>query len=277
MSLDASGEHAIANTPTPALASGAQETSGQAPASQAPSCEPHGGVLSSHGGHIGKLQESLTRSAAFQVPPTPTSAATSAAQLAGEGSRMLEEEEEEERDVAAADAEFEQKKCKHGRLGMLSESLNASLGLQLPPTPQPAAASSLGQSSEAGACAPDVTSADSRQSAAAPGHPYLSCIQKLLEGNERKRAMDCVKLLVKYFANVLQNPHEEKYRRIPVTNHAFKTRVGSCAGSREVMLAAGWQERQGSWQMPGDFNRLQLSLASDSLRHALAAKVRLRL
>jgi len=283
VSLDASGEHAIANTPTPAThATGANVPSalhGQGSAS-------HDSVHSTHGGHVGKLQESLTKSAAMQLPPTPTPTgqhvwagpqlAAPPASIPGGSAELLN-------------------KSKHGRLGMLSASLNASAGLQLPPTPTPAGGGAgaggmqqageqmLGVGGDKGAVAAEKRSEarDERAPAAAVtgqqggsnSSAYLSCVRAVLDGNTRKAAIDCVGLVVKYFDNVLRSPHNEKYRRIPVANNAFRTRVASCVGSKELLLAAGWRESAGAWQLPGDFNRVQLSLASDGLRDVLQAQV----
>jgi len=73
---------------------------------------------------------------------------------------------------------------------------------------------------------------------AGPGNAgYSACIRALLEGNDKKAALDCASLMIKYFVNVQENPHEEKYRRVPKGNKAFKARVAACAGSAALLQA----------------------------------------
>lgn len=248
VSLDASGEHQIAITPIPTsqqqhVSADADSTS-SSPAPSAQTHTPnengeedrmgmestHGGVL---GGHLGKLQASLTKSAAFQLPPTPTPGGSHTTQPA---SRPAIEPGTHTR--AATGAPVAQK-AKHGRLAMLSDSLDASLGMQLPPTPNPAVPSGLKLHGSGYA----VTVGPIQEAAEVSGHAgsgnagYSACIRALLEGNDKKAALDCASLMVKYFVNVQENPHEEKYRRVPKGNKAFKARVAACAGSAALLQA----------------------------------------
>jgi hypothetical protein len=245
VSLDASGEHQIAITPIPTLqqqhVSADADSTSSSPVPSAQTYTPNENgehdrmeMESTHGGHLGKLQASLTKSAAFQLPPTPTLACIHNTQPA---SRPAIKSGTNTRPATGAPA------AKHGRLGMLSDSLDASLGMQLPPTQNPAVPSDLevqgsGYAVAVGAAKDAIHGAGGASENAGPGNAgYTACIRALLEGNDKKAALDCASLMVKYFINVQENPHEEKYRRVPKGNKAFKARVAACAGSAALLQA----------------------------------------
>ena len=56
--------------------------------------------------------------------------------------------------------------------------------------------------------------------------------------------------------NIVQNPGDEKYRKIRKTNKAFHDRVGSLEGTDIFLSAAGFQptdiEGQAYWQFPDE-------------------------
>ena len=68
---------------------------------------------------------------------------------------------------------------------------------------------------------------------------YGSILQSLVNPAPKQAA--CVELLSRIVKNVQEHPGEEKYRRVKATNEAFKTRVSSCKGGEEFLLAAGWR------------------------------------
>jgi len=238
VSLDASGEHQIAITPILTLkqrhvsADADSTSSSPVPSAQTHTPNENGEhdrmeMESTHGGHLGKLQASLTKSAAFQLPPTPTPAGSHTTQPALRPAIMPGTHARPATGAPAA---------KHGRLGMLSDSLDASLGMQLPPTPNPAARSDL--EVQGSGYAVTMHGAGGMSGNAGPGNAgYSACIRALLEGNDKKAALDCASLMIKYFVNVQENPHEEKYRRVPKGNKAFKARVAACAGSAALLQA----------------------------------------
>lgn len=55
--------------------------------------------------------------------------------------------------------------------------------------------------------------------------------------------MTAVTTLEKIVSNITGHPMEEKYRKVKRDNAAFQRRLGSFTGSREVMLAVGFQEQ----------------------------------
>ena len=74
VSLDASAAHQLANTPTQASFQQPADASAQAGGAGHTRDSDDSSVDASHGGHMGKLHASLTKSAVFQLPPTPTPA-----------------------------------------------------------------------------------------------------------------------------------------------------------------------------------------------------------
>ena len=52
----------------------------------------------------------------------------------------------------------------------------------------------------------------------------------------------CVETLCKYIDNVIENPTEEKYRKIRKANRVFKERVNGLEGAVPFLEAAGFSE-----------------------------------
>jgi UBX domain-containing protein 6 len=65
-------------------------------------------------------------------------------------------------------------------------------------------------------------------------------IQSLNTGRDRRKT--CIETLHKYITNVVQSPHEEKYRKIRCENRVFVDRVASLRGGREFLAAVGFEE-----------------------------------
>eukprot|EP00828_Plagiopyla_frontata_P017141 TRINITY_DN22314_c0_g1_i4.p1 TRINITY_DN22314_c0_g1~~TRINITY_DN22314_c0_g1_i4.p1 ORF type:complete len:177 (+),score=16.58 TRINITY_DN22314_c0_g1_i4:43-573(+) len=57
------------------------------------------------------------------------------------------------------------------------------------------------------------------------------------------KAKVCFSTLQIFIRNVLNNPSEEKYRKINLTNQNFQTRVGELFGGIAVLKHAGFQEQ----------------------------------
>ena len=51
----------------------------------------------------------------------------------------------------------------------------------------------------------------------------------------------CVETLLKYFENILQNPTEEKYRKIRMSNRVYQEKVKPMEGALELLEAAGFE------------------------------------
>jgi UBX domain-containing protein 6 len=94
-----------------------------------------------------------------------------------------------------------------------------------------------------------------------------------------------VDTLVKYLDNVINNPTEEKYRKIRLSNKAFKERVSQLNGTDEFLQACGFQIKQLPFEdheegfyimsedMAGDTERLngikEILLAAEPIQYQL--------
>jgi len=58
-----------------------------------------------------------------------------------------------------------------------------------------------------------------------------------------EQAQLAFKTLMAYTENIARQPDEEKFRRIKLTNNAFKTRVDCCEGGREFLTNLGFALR----------------------------------
>lgn len=54
----------------------------------------------------------------------------------------------------------------------------------------------------------------------------------------------CIETLCKYIDNLLENPGEEKFRRIRCGNKAFQDRVKSVEGGTQFLLCAGYETQR---------------------------------
>lgn len=64
-------------------------------------------------------------------------------------------------------------------------------------------------------------------------------IQTLNKDKEKVKV--CVETLCKYLDNIINNPSEEKFRKIRISNKAFSERVSSMEGTEEFLQAAGFE------------------------------------
>ena len=60
----------------------------------------------------------------------------------------------------------------------------------------------------------------------------------------RDKVEVCVETLCKYIDNIVNNPTEQKFRKIRKSNKAFKERVAALEGSEEFLQGCGFQEKQ---------------------------------
>ncbi|KAK9791864.1 hypothetical protein WJX73_008748 [Symbiochloris irregularis] len=63
---------------------------------------------------------------------------------------------------------------------------------------------------------------------------------KKAHAGEDERIKTCWATLMKYCGNIAQNPAEEKFRRIRLSNAAFQTRVGSVTGGIDFLKTLGF-------------------------------------
>ena len=60
---------------------------------------------------------------------------------------------------------------------------------------------------------------------------------------DKEQVKVCVETLCKYMDNIIANPAEEKFRKIRLSNKAFKESVAALKGTEEFMQATGFQIR----------------------------------
>ncbi|XP_063402602.1 UBX domain-containing protein 6-like [Mytilus trossulus] len=61
---------------------------------------------------------------------------------------------------------------------------------------------------------------------------------------DKEKVKICVETLIKYLDNITNNPGEEKYRKIRMSNKAFKERVSQLNGTDEFLQACGFEIKQ---------------------------------
>jgi PUB domain. len=58
----------------------------------------------------------------------------------------------------------------------------------------------------------------------------------------------CVDTLCKYLENIIQNPSEEKFQKIRMTNRIYQERVAHVEGAQDFLIAAGFKVEKLSYQ-----------------------------
>jgi hypothetical protein len=69
----------------------------------------------------------------------------------------------------------------------------------------------------------------------------------MLLGNSEDVVKNAITILGKIVGNIIANPMEEKYRKLPRTNKAFSSKVGNVNGGNQCMTALGFQLRGDDW------------------------------
>ena len=73
--------------------------------------------------------------------------------------------------------------------------------------------------------------------------PGLTSCLIIKNCNTLDKAEDCIETLKKYLQNIINNPSEEKFQRIRMSNRIFTEKVANVEGSLEFLKAAGFQEQ----------------------------------
>jgi UBX domain-containing protein 1/4 len=83
----------------------------------------------------------------------------------------------------------------------------------------------------------------------------------------------CLKILLAYIGNVLDNPSEAKFRTINTENKAFKTKVKPFVGAKQLLKAVGFKEEAGdnSLVLEESFDAANLVKTREKLKAALDA------
>ncbi|GAB1597388.1 UBX domain-containing protein 6-like [Argonauta hians] len=76
------------------------------------------------------------------------------------------------------------------------------------------------------------------------GEPERASTLMIQTLNKNKEAVQvCVDILTKYIDNLINNPTEEKFRKIRLNNRAFQEKVYPIEGSEEFLLACGFERK----------------------------------
>lgn len=65
----------------------------------------------------------------------------------------------------------------------------------------------------------------------------------ILNCNTKEKSTACIETLSKYLQNIIENPDEEKYRKIRQSNRIFCEKVRPCEGALDFLMAAGFKEQ----------------------------------
>jgi len=96
----------------------------------------------------------------------------------------------------------------------------------------------------------------------------------------------CVATLSKLVSNILNNPSEDKFRKVPLSSQALQTKVWRVKGAREFLESVGWRKEGDHLVFPVDASLLDLEMArqllggssarhEDLKRHERAEKARI--
>jgi len=83
----------------------------------------------------------------------------------------------------------------------------------------------------------------------------------------------CLKILLAYIKNVVDNPNEEKFKTVNMENKVFKTKVKPFIGAKSLLLAVGFSPNVGGTALvlAEHADREVLTLAKDKIAAAYAA------
>lgn len=72
--------------------------------------------------------------------------------------------------------------------------------------------------------------------------PVISTVQQLVNENSVNDFMTASEILIKFANNVLQNPSEQKYRRIRLANPTVEGKLLPVCGAMECLFEMGFAE-----------------------------------
>ena len=83
----------------------------------------------------------------------------------------------------------------------------------------------------------------------------------------------CLKLLVVFVKNVVENPGEDKYKSINMEGKAYKAKVKPFLGAKALLMAVGFSQNEGGDKLvlKEDADPALLASTKDKLEAALAA------
>lgn len=107
---------------------------------------------------------------------------------------------------------------------------------------------------------------------AKPTMSIQQCIEKVSSYRAGGDGEKCLKVLLAYVKNVIENEHDDKYRSINMENKAFKTRVKPFIGGKQLLLAVGFHVEEGGEKLvlPDDADKTILVQAKELLEKAIS-------
>ena len=118
-----------------------------------------------------------------------------------------------------------------------------------------------------GDVAPGNTGQSRTKASAAKIDSYIEKISSYRAGGDGGK---CLKVLLAYVGNVVDNPSEEKFRKVKTDNKAFKAKVKPFVGAKNLLVAVGFQPNDdGSFLiLKEDADRVLLEQTKEKLRIA---------
>ena len=81
-----------------------------------------------------------------------------------------------------------------------------------------------------------------------PSLQTIRQLKKLLKANENKKKwISCIQLILIYLRNIIQAPHEEKFRCIKKLNRKFQENISKTNGALALMHMIGWEENENTY------------------------------
>lgn len=88
--------------------------------------------------------------------------------------------------------------------------------------------------------APTTTSTSTTANTESSPKTMEACLQKLKSQNSSEIYITALQTLSKMASNIIQKPHEEKYRKVKLSNAAFGRRIGNVPGGMDCIYAYGF-------------------------------------
>lgn len=106
------------------------------------------------------------------------------------------------------------------------------------------------------------------QASSAKIDEYIKKVSQYRAGGDGGK---CLKILLAYVGNVVDNPDEEKFKTINMENKAFKTKVKPFIGGKHLLVAVGFKENEGGTALvlKEDADPKLLADTKDKLKAAL--------
>jgi hypothetical protein len=103
--------------------------------------------------------------------------------------------------------------------------------------------------------------------------PKFNMAMHALLSNEETVAVNAVSLLLKIVSNIVNNPMEEKYRKMRKSNAKFAATLGNVSGGNACMLALGFDSGVDDWILVPSAQKWEYIVACKAKLEAFHAKM----